>query len=62
MPNRQFLTQNEIKVMFEPITSEMRGRRRLVSGRSSSRPAVKKFVDFSRSFCMLNFLLKCHHK
>lgn len=49
MPNRQFLTQNEIKVMFEPITSEMRGRRRLVSGRSSSRPAVKKFVDFSRS-------------
>lgn len=56
MPYPQFLFfLTKIKAMFEPITNEMRGRRHLVSGGSNSHTAVKKFVDFSRSLCMLNF-------
>lgn len=56
MPYPQFLFfKTKIKAMFEPITSEMRGRRHLVSGRSNSHTAVKKFVDFTRSLCVLNY-------
>lgn len=56
MPYPQFLFfKTKIKAMFEPITSEMRSGRLLVSGRSNSHTAVKKFVDFTRSLCVLNY-------